>query len=140
MSETATGQSGTETFDDLGFLLSAFVDRTRGVRHAIVVSSDGLMMAASDGLATDGGDRFAAAASGLISLAHAAAASFDGGRVTEIIIETEGGFIFVTGISNGSSLAVTAGGGCDVGQVGYEMASMVERCGAALTPRSRVER
>lgn len=128
-----------EQFEELGFLLTTFVARTRDVHDAIVVSSDGLLMAASGGTHTDGADRFAAAASGLISLAHAAATSFDGGRVTEIIIETEGGFIFVTGISNGSSLAVTAGSGCDVGQVGYEMASMVERCGAALTPRSRVE-
>ena len=58
---------------------------------------------------------------------------------TEVIIELEDGFIFVTGISDGSSMAVIADGGCDVGLVGYEMARLVERCGSVLTPMLRAE-
>jgi predicted regulator of Ras-like GTPase activity (Roadblock/LC7/MglB family) len=129
--------SEAQAFDDVAFLLSTFVQRTPGVTDAIVVSSDGLLLAASQGVARDAAERFAAAASGLISLAHAAATPFEGGRVSEIIIECQGGFIFVTGISNGSSLAVTAESTCDVGRVGYEMGGMVLRCADALTPRLR---
>jgi hypothetical protein len=45
----------------------------------------------------------------------------------------------VTGISDGSSMAVMAEASCDVGLVGYEMARMVERCGVVLTPEIRAE-
>lgn len=128
-----------QRFDDVAFLLSTFVQRTAGVSDAIVVSSDGLLMAASDGMPRDAAERFAAAASGLISLAHAAATPFAGGRVREIVIETEGGFVFVTGISAGSSLAVVAGTEADVGLIGYEMGGMVLRCADALTPAMRVD-
>ncbi len=124
---------------DVGFLLSTFVQQTPGVTDAIVVSTDGLLLAASQDTARDDAERFAAASSGLISLAHAAAVPFDGGRVSEIVIETEGGFVFVTGISNTSSLAAFAASNCDVGRVGYEMGAMVRRCADALTPRSRDE-
>jgi uncharacterized protein len=51
----------------------------------------------------------------------------------------ERAFIFVTGISDGSSLAVVSGADCDVGLVGYEMALLVEKAGAVLTPDLRAE-
>lgn len=123
----------------ISFLISSFAERVAGVRDAIVVSADGLLMAMSPGMTRESADRFAAASSGLIGLAHGAAAPFGGGRVTEVIIEMEYGFIFVTGVSDGSSMAVMADAGCDVGLVGYEMARMVERCGTVLTPQLRAE-
>ena len=125
--------------ENMGFLVRNFAERVPGVRDAIVVSADGLLMAMSAGLSRESADRFAAASSGLIGLAHGAAAPFGGGRVTEVIIEMEYGFIFVTGISDGSSMAVMADASCDVGLVGYEMARLVERCGGALTPALRAE-
>ena len=124
---------------NVNFLVTSFAEKVAGVREAIVVSADGLLMAMSNGLSRESADRFAAASSGLIGLAHGAAAPFGGGLVTEVVIEMEYGFIFVTGISDGSSLAVMAEGGCDVGLVGYEMARLVERCGSVLTPELRAE-
>ena len=47
--------------------------------------------------------------------------------------------MFVTGISDGSCLAVVAASDCDVGLVGYEMAVLVERVGPVLTPELRDE-
>ena len=73
----------------IGFLINNFADRVAGVRDAIVVSTDGLLMAMSSGMTRESADRFAAAASGLIGLAHGAASPFGGGRVTEVIIEME---------------------------------------------------
>jgi predicted regulator of Ras-like GTPase activity (Roadblock/LC7/MglB family) len=124
---------------NMTFLIRNFAERVPGVRDAAIVSADGLLLAMSAGLNRESADRFAAAASGLIGLAHGAAAPFGGGRVTELIIEMEYGFIFVTGISDGSSMAVMAEGSCDVGLVGYEMARLVERCGTVLTPELRAE-
>ena len=62
------------------------------------------------GLDRESADRFAAVASGLIGLAYGAAGRFGGGAVNEVIIEMENAFIFVTGISDGSCLAVVADG------------------------------
>jgi predicted regulator of Ras-like GTPase activity (Roadblock/LC7/MglB family) len=124
---------------NVNFLVTSFAEKVAGVREAIVLSADGLLMAMSNGMSRESADRFAAASSGLIGLAHGMASPFGGGRVTEVVIEMEYGFIFVTGISDGSSLAVMAEGACDVGLVGYEMARLVERCGSVLTPELRAE-
>ena len=124
---------------DVSWLVSSFVERVPGVSEAVVVSSDGLPMARSAGLAPDAADRFAAVASGLIGLAYGAAGRFGGGAVREVVIEMEHAFIFVTGISDGSCLAVVAAADCDVGLVAYEMAVLVDRVGPVLTPALRDE-
>lgn len=124
---------------NVNWLLNSFVERVPGVSEAVVVSADGLPMAVSQGLDRDAADRFAAVASGLIGLAYGAAGRFGGGAVSQIIIEMEHAFLFVTGISDGSCLAVVADASSDVGLVGYEMAVLVERCGGILTPELRAE-
>ena len=124
---------------NISWLITSFVEHVPGVQQAVVVSSDGLPMAMSAGLDRASADRFAAVSSGLIGLAHGAAGRFGGGAVHEVIVEMEHAFIFVTGISDGSSLAVVADADCDVGLVGYEMAVLVERAGDALTPALRAE-
>ncbi|NLA36502.1 MAG: roadblock/LC7 domain-containing protein [Actinobacteria bacterium] len=129
----------SEQAGNVSFLVANFAERVPGVRDAIVLSADGLLMAMSPTLSREAGDRFAAAASGMIGLAYGASAPFGAGRVTEVIVELEFGFIFVTGIGDGSSMAVVAESGCDVGLVGYEMARLAERCGSVLTPELRAE-
>lgn len=124
---------------NVNWLVSNFVERVSGVTDAIVVSSDGLPLAASAGLSRDTVDRFAAVASGLIGLAYGAAVPFGGGAVNEVIVEMERGFLFVTGISDGSLLATFADAACDVGLVAYEMAVLVEKAGTVLTPELRAE-
>ena len=124
---------------NINWLVSNFVDRVPGVSDAIVVSADGLLMAKSHGVDRDTADRFAAVASGVIGLAYGAAGRFGGGAVNEVIVEMEHCFMFVTGISDGSCLAVIAQAHCDVGLVGYEMALLVERVGPVLTPELRNE-
>jgi predicted regulator of Ras-like GTPase activity (Roadblock/LC7/MglB family) len=124
---------------NVNWLVNNFVDQVPGVNEAVVVSSDGLPVAASSGLDRDSVDRFSAVASGLIGLSYGAAGRFGGGAVTEVIIEMEHAFVFVTGISDGSLLAVVADGGADVGLVAYEMAVLVDKAGVALTPELRAE-
>jgi uncharacterized protein len=124
---------------DFNWLVSRFVEAVPGVTDALALSSDGLPMAVSPGLAPDDADRLAAVASGFVGLANGVADPFDAGRVTQVIVELERGFVFVTGISDGSNLAVVASSECDVGLVAYEMAVLVERASAMLTPTLRVE-
>jgi uncharacterized protein len=122
---------------DMGWLLNNFADNIAGVAHAVAVSADGLLLAASRALPEDRADQLAAIAAGVVSLTQGTSRYFNGGAVLQTIIEMDGGYLFLMSISDGSCLAVLASRTCDVGQVGYEMALLVERVGQALTPAAR---
>jgi predicted regulator of Ras-like GTPase activity (Roadblock/LC7/MglB family) len=124
---------------DLNWLINNFVDQVPKVAHAIVLSSDGLVMAYSDGLARDRADQLSAVACGLASLTQGAAKIFEAGTVTQTIVEMKRGFLFVMQISDGSVFAVMASPECDMGLVGYQMTLVVERTGDVLTPTLREE-
>lgn len=68
------------TTQDLGWLLANFADRVPGVAHAVAVSADGLLLAASRDLPRDRADQLAAIASGLVSLTQGAARCFEEAR------------------------------------------------------------
>ena len=127
----------TQAQSQFGWLVSDFANRVPGVAHAIVVSADGLLVAASNRLPVDRADQLAAVASGLISLTQGAARCFEAGSVRETVVEMERGVMLVMSISDGSSLAVLANPRCDIGQVAYEMALLVDRVGRTLTPELR---
>ncbi|PJI86733.1 roadblock/LC7 domain-containing protein [Luteimicrobium subarcticum] len=118
-----------------GWLLDNFVRTVPGSRHTLVVSADGLLMAMSDRLDRTSGDQLAAIVSGMSSLTRGAARQLGGGNVRQAIIEMDNGFLFLMNISNGSVLAVVAESNCDVGLIGYEMAMLVSRTEATLTPQ-----
>lgn len=122
---------------DLSWLLTNFVERVPAVAHAIVVSSDGLPLACSQGFPTDRVDQLAAVTSGLTSLTQGASRVFEGGSVTQTVVEMQRGLLIVMSISDGSALAVLAAADCDMGLVAYEMTLLVERVGRALTPKMR---
>ena len=103
------------TTQDLGWLLANFADRVPGVAHAVAVSADGLLLAASRDLPRDRADQLAAIASGLVSLTQGAARCFEGGAVLQTVVEMDNGFLFLMSISDGSSFAVLAARSCDVG-------------------------
>ncbi len=107
--------------------------------HTVVVSADGLLLAMSEGFPRDRADQLAAVASGLTSLTAGASRIFEGGNVAQTVVEMERGFLFLMSVSDGSSLAVLAHPECDIGLVGYEMALLVDRAGAVLTPDLRAE-
>jgi predicted regulator of Ras-like GTPase activity (Roadblock/LC7/MglB family) len=64
---------------------------------------------------------------------------FEGGQVTQTVVEMDRGFLFVMSISDGSLLAVLASSNCNVGVVAYEMTVLVARAGDVLTPSLRAE-
>jgi uncharacterized protein len=122
---------------DLNWLITDFVEQVPSVAHAIVVSSDGLPLAHSDGFPPDRVDQLSAVTSGLTSLTQGASRVFEGGMVAQTVVEMQRGLLIVTAISDGSSLAVLAASDCDMGLVAYEMTLLVERVGRALTPMAR---
>jgi predicted regulator of Ras-like GTPase activity (Roadblock/LC7/MglB family) len=125
------------THRDTGWLLTNFTDEVPGVAHAIAVSSDGLLLAHSRDLPRDRGDQLAAIAAGLASLTQGAAGLLEAGAVLQNVVEMEGGFLFLMSMGDGAALAALAARNCDVGQVGYEMALLVERVGGVLSPAAR---
>src|SRR6266516_2106683 len=124
---------------NLNWLVNNFVRNVPGVAHAIVVSSDGLLMAVSDRLDRARADQLSAVASGLASLTQGAARVFDAGVVNQTIVELERSFSSVVSVGAVSSLAVQASPSCDIGLVGYEMALLVARSVDVLTPALRAE-
>ena len=124
---------------EFSWLLERFVELTPGVSEALALSADGLPMIVSPGLDADAADRLAAVAAGLVGLANGAATPFGAGRVTQVVVELEHAFLSVTGISEGSSLAVLAKANCDPGLVAYEMGALVQRAAVMLTPALRNE-
>ena len=118
--------------------MSRFVDDVPDTAHAILVSADGLLMAASASIPDDRAEQVAAVASGLASLAVGAARLFDGGAVLQTVVEMEHGFLLLMSVGDGSHLAVLTQNSADIGQVGYEMALLVDRVGRMIQARARV--
>lgn len=61
-----------------------------------------------------------------------AARHFEGGEIQQTIVDMEAGYLILMSVSDGSSIVVLASRNCDVGQIGYEMALLVDRVGKAL--------
>jgi predicted regulator of Ras-like GTPase activity (Roadblock/LC7/MglB family) len=120
---------------NFSWLLDNFVKSVPGVRHTLVVSADGLLMAMSDDLDRTSGDQLSAIVSGMSSLTRGAARQLRSGEVRQSIVEMDTMFMFTMSISDGSVLSVMADATCDVGLIGYEMALLVSRTEATLTPQ-----
>lgn len=131
--------SAPDNSPDLDWLITSFAERIPGVESVVVLSTDGLVLALSNRLARDTADTMAAVTSGLTSLTAGAARHMGAGNVNQVIVEMDGGYLFVTTVSEGSALAVMCGAECDIGLIGYEMSMLVARIGQVLTPALRAE-
>jgi len=124
----------------LDWLLTEFARSTPGVLHAVAVSTDGLRLAASEQVSVGLADQLAAATSGLVSLARGTAHTLRAGAVAQTIIEMAGCYLFLTSMSEGSSVAVYTDRDCDMGMVGYEVTMLAARVGHAITSQPRARR
>jgi uncharacterized protein len=121
----------------LSWLLTNLIERVPAIAHAIVVSSDGLPLACSQDFPTDRADQLSAITSGLTSLTQGASRIFEGGAVTQTVVEMQRGMLIVVSIGDGSTLTVLAATDSDMGLVAYEMTMLADRAGRALTPKMR---
>jgi predicted regulator of Ras-like GTPase activity (Roadblock/LC7/MglB family) len=123
---------------DMDWMLKDLAETVPQTRHVVVLSSDGLCMAKHDTV-PDTADRIAAIGSGLQSLSSAVAAEFphSDGRMRMVVIEVNGGFLYLMAAGAGAHLAVLADEGVDAGLVGGRMRDLVARIGEHLTSPPR---
>src|SRR5918995_7317141 len=131
-------QGISATDNNLNWLVSRFVEEVTDAAHAILVSADGLLMAESTSIPGERAEQVAAVPSGLASLAVGAARLFEGGSVMQTIVEMEMGFLMLMSVGDGSNLTVLTTEEADIGQVGYEMALLVDRVGRTVEAQARV--
>ncbi|GAB2740542.1 roadblock/LC7 domain-containing protein [Kitasatospora kifunensis] len=127
----------TQPAGDLNWLLDDLVGRVAALRHAVILSSDGLATGASQGLEREDAEHLAAVAAGFHSLAKGAGRHFDVGGVRQTMIELDEAFLFITAAGDGSCLAVLSDADSDIGQIAYEMALLVKRVGEHLAAEPR---
>lgn len=127
MTSSAGQHSGS-----FGALVTDFARRVAGVAHAVVVSPDGLLFAASVDLPADRAEQLASVASELMRMADSAAECFKGGAVNQTMIEMELGYLFLVSIDDGSSLAALASPRCELGAVAYEMTRLADQLSRQL--------
>ncbi|TVZ02225.1 roadblock/LC7 domain-containing protein [Trebonia kvetii] len=127
----------TDTTGQLSWLLDNLVSRVEHVQQALVLSRDGLVVAASSGLDREDGEHLSALAAGVQSLARGTGRHFNGGEVRQTIIEMEHAFLFVIAAGRGTCLAVLTSASANVGVIAYEMAMLVRRMGKHLAAEPR---
>lgn len=113
-------------------VLDEFVGKVAGMRHALILSADGLARGASRALSREDSEQLAAVASGFHSLARGVGTHFNTGGVRQTLVELDDAFLFVAAAGQGSALAVFADIEADIGQIGYEMTLLIKRVGAQL--------
>lgn len=132
-----TSDGGGATREDFTWLVNDFVQRVHGVDHALILSSDGLRLTASDTMGVNDADQLAAIASGVLGLARSGGGLFGMGPCEQIIHRHSGGYFLFMHIGAGGGLVVLTAPKCDMQVVGYEMAQFVTNVGDRLTPEVR---
>ncbi|WP_433567244.1 roadblock/LC7 domain-containing protein [Nocardia sp. CA-151230] len=122
---------------NLDWLLDDLAHRLVGVRHAVVLSTDGLLLGRSTSMAVEEAEHFAAMSSALHSLARSAGHRFDGGGARQAVIELDRAVLFVTAAGHNACLALLTEQDADLGMVAYEMNQTVQRVGSFLTAAPR---
>ena len=107
------------------------------VLHALVLSTDGLVVQKSASLDKDAAEVLAAASSSLYSVGAGVGRRFASGPVDQIIVEFHDRTLFVASAGENARLAVLGGEDVDMGTVAYEMGRLVTRIGQYLGAQRR---
>ena len=128
---SATGEG------DLAWLLDDLASRVGDFQRAVILSRDGLLVAASRDLSREDAEHLSAVAAAMQSLATGTGDRFQAGAVRQTIIELEQGILFVIAAGEGSCLAALCPANADAGLIAYEMAMLVKRARPHLAAESR---
>ncbi|MCU4750250.1 roadblock/LC7 domain-containing protein [Streptomyces sp. G-5] len=121
---------------DLGWILDEEIMPQPGAVHALLLSGDGLLIAASKGAEKDLADPVAAAVSGLQALSREMAgfAGCVGAAATweQTFLEFVGGAVMIMAAGQGTYLAVSMTADADYETVGYAARKTVDRLSQAM--------
>ncbi|MEV0685252.1 roadblock/LC7 domain-containing protein [Nocardia sp. NPDC050378] len=123
---------------DLNWLLDDLLDRLAGVRYAVVLSADGLLLGHSTVMPREDAEHFAAMSSTLYALSRSAGTRFGGGGVRQAVVELDRAVLFVTSAGANACLALLAAETANLGMVAYEMNITVQRVGTYLSTTARL--
>ncbi|MFE9424287.1 roadblock/LC7 domain-containing protein [Kitasatospora sp. NPDC006697] len=116
---------------DLSATLDALAGKVAGVRHALQVSSDGLLLAATDGMPRDIADTLSAAVTGMGSISASVARALNGSPTQHIAVDYHDSQLLIVTAGDGSLLAVLATGEADLGVIGEQLAALAARLAPA---------
>ena len=104
----ANAADGDTPARDLAWLLDALSGRLADFRQAVILSRDGLLIAASQDLSREDAEHLSAVAAAMQSLAAGTGDRFQAGGVRQTIVELEDGIFFLIAAGEGSCLASIA--------------------------------
>lgn len=114
--------------NDLTWLLDDFVTKTAGAVSALVTSRDGMEVASLNHDEDGAVAKLSAITSGLHALARGTDGVLkDAGGVRQIIVELDGGHLFVVAAGDGALLSILVDADADVDQVSFEMNLLVKQ-------------
>jgi len=119
---------------DLGRSLDAFFDEVKGVTDIVVISDNGLCIAARSQLLPDDIDRMAANLSMLHALTTGAAEYLGGHTVLHTAVQSKNGYLAMMRADGRILVAVIADRSCDIGQVVYELSRLCDHIAATRRP------
>ncbi|MEV0222854.1 roadblock/LC7 domain-containing protein [Streptomyces sp. NPDC050704] len=124
--------------NDVSWMLDGVLE-IPGALHAVLISADGLLMAASKEVGKDNADTVAAAMSGVQSLSRSLAFFVDGSDLKwrQTLVEFDGGWVFLISAGEGAYLAVSASIDIDMADITFRMQQLVGQLGKALTTPPR---
>ncbi|MEU7823009.1 roadblock/LC7 domain-containing protein [Catellatospora sp. NPDC049133] len=122
-------------------LFSSLLDRLTaqvpGVVHAIAMSSDGLVLAATKSLPADRADQLSAAVAGQVSLANATCAVLDAGVYQYTMQVMAAGTLVIKPAADGTAFAAITRHDGDTGQTAFHLAEIANQLGTAIQPGQR---
>ncbi|MFD6415511.1 roadblock/LC7 domain-containing protein [Streptomyces sp. NPDC060194] len=132
---------------DLGWMLRPLTD-IPGVRHAVVVSEDGLRLGHASALNVKGrvselsvaeAESLSAASAALTMTSRSTIGLLFGGNagMRQLMLESDQGFVLFTAAGVGAHLGVATDTGADVGLVAQQMQLLVVKIGGHLASHPR---
>lgn len=110
------------TTDEVAQLLDDLVDRVAAAEHAVALSPDGLLLAASRQVDSELAEQISSVVAGLQALAQAASRHCETGAVRQIIVQMAKAFLFIAATPGGAVIAVRFVGDADVSDIAYQVA------------------
>mgnify|MGYP001229411571 CR=1 FL=1 len=131
---SSTARAGAPELSGLGWILDEHLLRLPHTLHALLLSADGMVAAASKDVPRDMAERMAATASGLQSLSRQGAefANCEDSPWELTMIKFGEGYLHLMAAGTGTYLVVSTTDQADVEAVSYAMEKAVDRLGQEM--------